>query len=325
MRAVVQHTFGGAETLRLEEVPMPEPGKEQMRVKVFAAGVNRADIVQREGRYPPPPGITPILGLEIAGVVEQTWPDSRFKEGDEVFALVAGGGYAEYAIVDVPLAIPKPAALSWTEAASLPEAWMTAWLNLVEVGRLAPGQTALIHAGASGVGAAAIQLAARLGAKVIASAGNQGKLDFCSSLGAAETFNYRELSQFAEFVNEHGGADVILDPVGQTHFEQNLACLNQDGRLVLIGVMGGVEGKLNLGRLLVKRHAVIGSTLRNQPLEVKAKLARAIEENVLPWLDEGKISTTLDASFLIESVAEAHRYLERNQNLGKLLLTLGSQ
>lgn len=322
MRVVVQQTTGGPETLVLAERPAPQPGPGQLLIKVLAAGVNRADVVQREGRYPPPTGVTPVLGLEVAGEVKSTPKDSRFKEGDAVFGLVAGGGYAEYALLDEALAIPKPDSLSWVEAASLPEVWMTAWFNLVEIGHLAAGECVLVHAGASGVGAAAIQLAHALEAKVIASAGSEAKLEFCRSLGADVAYNYQETPEFAELVREAGGADVILDPVGAGYFEQNLACLNQDGRLILIGVMGGVEGKLNLGRLLMRRHAIIGSTLRNQPLEVKERLTRALEDRVLPWLAEGVVNSTVDGTFLIEAVAEAHRYLERNQNYGKLVLTL---
>jgi len=322
MRVVVQETSGGPETLMLVERPTPQPGPGLLLVKVMAAGVNRADIVQREGRYPPPPGVTPVLGLEIAGQVKAAPKGSRFKEGDEVFGLVAGGGYAEYALLDEALAIPKPEYLSWAAAASLPEAWMTAWFNLVEIGHLAAGKCVLVHAGASGVGAAAIQLGRALRARVIASAGSAPKLEFCRRLGASVAYNYQETAEFAELVRNEGGADVILDPVGQGYFEQNLACLNQDGRLVLIGVMGGMEGKLNLGRLLMKRHSIIGSTLRNQPLEVKARLARVVEERVLPWLAEDEVSVTVDGTFLLEAVAEAHRYLERNQNHGKIVLTL---
>lgn len=322
MRAVVQQHPGGPETLALAERPTPRPGPDQLRVKVMAAGVNRADIVQREGRYPPPPGVTTVLGLEIAGVVDAAPDDSRFKTGDAVFGLVAGGGYAEYAILDELLAIPKPDSLTWAQAASLPEAWMTAWFNLVEIGHLKAGECLLVHAGASGVGAAAIQLARALEARVIASAGSDAKLDFCRRLGAVVAYNYQEVKDFAELVRNQGGADLILDPIGQGYFEQNLSCLNQDGRLIMIGVMAGVEGNLNLGRLLMKRHSIIGSTLRSQPLEVKERLARALEETILPWIAEGAVATTVDGTFLIEAAAEAHRYLERNQNHGKLVLTL---
>lgn len=322
MRAVVQHASGGPESLVLAERPKPEPGPAQLRVKVRAAGVNRADIIQREGHYPPPKGVTDILGLEISGEVDSAPAGSRFRKDDPVFGLVAGGGYAEYALLDEELALPKPESLSWAEAASLPEAWMTAWLNLVEVGRLSAEECVLIHAGASGVGSAAIQLGRLLEAKVIASSGNEDKLDFCRRLGASVVFNYQEIAEFAQLVKAEGGADLILDPVGQSHFEQNLLCLNQDGRLVVIGVMGGAEGKLNLGRLLVKRQSIIGSTLRSQPLAVKARLTRALQDKVLPWLAAGEVTTTVDATFLVEAVAEAHRYLERNQNHGKIVLTL---
>jgi NADPH2:quinone reductase len=322
MRAVLQTAPGGVDTLYLGETALPEPGPGQVLVEVAAAGINRADIVQREGRYPPPPGAPAILGLEIAGTIALAPAGSRFKPGDAVFGLVAGGGYAEFALLDEALAIPKPDWLSWVEAASLPEAWMTAWFNLIEIGRLRAGQNVLIHAGASGVGAAAIQLAASFGARAFATAGSSAKLAFCESLGAWLAINYRETREFADLVKAQGGVDLILDPVGQAYFEQNLACLNQDGKLVLIGVMSGVDAQLNLGRLLVKRHTVVGSTLRSQPLEVKALLARELEENVLPWLASHQVVTTVDRTFAFEQVADAHRHVERNENLGKVVLVM---
>ncbi|RXZ42611.1 NAD(P)H-quinone oxidoreductase [Crenobacter cavernae] len=321
MLAIVQTANGSADTLVVGDAQLPEPEPGQLRVRVRAAGVNRADIVQREGRYPPPPGVTGILGLEVAGLVDAAPAGSRFQAGDAVFGLVAGGGYAEYALLDEALAIEKPDSLTWEEAASLPEAWMTAWLNLVDVARLKSGETLLVHAGASGVGAAAIQLAGLLGAAALASAGSEAKLEFCRELGARGAFNYRELPDFSEWVKERGGADVVLDPVGASHLAENIAALKRDGRLVLIGVMGGARAELNLAQVLVKRIALIGSTLRGRPLGVKASLAEALHGTVLPALGEGRLRLTLDRVFPVSEVRAAHLYLEENRNLGKVVLS----
>ncbi|SCK25302.1 NAD(P)H-quinone oxidoreductase [Vogesella sp. LIG4] len=321
MQAVVQSGPGGVDTLRLDVVEKPEPAPGQLRVRVLAAGLNRADIVQREGKYPPPKGASPILGLEVAGIVDAVNGPSRFQEGDEVFGLIAGGGYAEYALLDSSAAIPKPDMMSWAEAASLPEAWMTAWHNLVDVAGLHAGETVLIHAGASGVGAAAIQLAGMLGCRVLASAGSEEKRDFCRRLGADEVIDSRSPG-FAARLKEQGGVDVVLDPVGAALFDDNIAVLKQDGRLVLIGVMSGVQGSLNLGMLLVKRLKVIGSTLRSQPEEVKARLATALEREVLPALLDGRAQVTLDCTYPLAAVQDAHDYMEANRNLGKIVLSL---
>jgi NADPH2:quinone reductase len=320
MQAVVQDAAGGADTLRTGRVERPIPRDGQLLVRVMAAGVNRADIVQREGYYPAPPGASPILGLEIAGVVEEVCGASRFQPGDAVFGLVQGGGYAEYVVLDSALAMAKPAWLDWVQAATLPEAWMTAWLNLVELGGLKEGEAALIHAGASGVGAAAIQLARLLGASVIASAGSEHKLDFCRQMGAGQVYNWREQSGFSALVRQWGGVDLVLDPIGASYLDENVACLNPDGRLVLIGVMGGAQASLNLAQVLMKRLQVRGSTLRPLPVERKARLAQALEFQVLPAISEGVIKVTLDAAFPLADAGEAHQYMAANLNLGKIAL-----
>lgn len=321
MQAVMQKAPGGAETLYLDVVEKPVLNEGQLLVRVIASGINRADIMQREGKYPPPPGAPEILGLEVAGIVEDVKGPSRFRPGDEVFGLVAGGGYAEYAVLDSVLAIPKPDSLSWVEAASLPEAWMTAWFNLVEMGRLQRGETILIHAGASGVGAAATQLAGLLGATSIVSAGSEEKLAFCQQMGADHVFNYKQHQAFSTVVKEWGGADVILDPVAASYLAENIASLKRDGRLVVIGLMGGTQAQLNMGQVLVKRLSLIGSTLRGQPLEVKARLAQALEQTVLPAILSGLLRVTLDSTYPMSMVEEAHQYIEANQNLGKVVLT----
>ena len=321
MQAVIQQAPGGVETLEVALIEKPQPQPGQLRVRVLAAGVNRADLVQREGHYPPPPGASPLLGLEVAGIVDEVNGPSRFQQGDAVFGLVAGGGYAEYALLDSAVAIPKPDWLSWVEAASLPEAWMTAWLNLVELAALQEGERALIHAGASGVGAAAIQLASLLGAEVVASAGSEEKRSYCRALGAMLTIDSRQPG-FAATLKSEGGVDVILDPVGAALFADNLASLRADGRLLLIGVMGGSKGEINLAQLLMKRLRVQGSTLRTQPLARRAQLAQALETQVLPALQSGRARVTLDSCYPLAAVAEAHQYLADNRNLGKVVLTL---
>lgn len=321
MQLVTQSAPGGADTLEIAFAEKPQPAPGQLRVRVLAAGINRADIVQREGKYPPPKGASPVLGLEIAGIVDAVNGPSRFQEGDAVFGLVSGGGYAEYALLDSSAALPKPDLMSWAEAASLPEAWMTAWFNLVDIAALQPGETVLIHAGASGVGAAAIQLASLLGARVVASAGSEEKRQFCRSLGADEVIDSRQ-SGFAANLKAQGGVDVVLDPVGAALFDDNIAVLKPDGRLVVIGIMGGSSATLNLGLLLVKRLRLLGSTLRSQPEAVKAGLAAALETEVLPALADGRARVTLDSVYPLAAVADAHRYVEDNRNLGKVVLSL---
>jgi len=321
MQLVTQSAPGGADTLEMAFAEKPQPAPGQLRVRVLAAGINRADIVQREGHYPPPKGASPVLGLEIAGIVDAVNGPSRFQEGDAVFGLVSGGGYAEYALIDSSAALPKPDLMSWAEAASLPEAWMTAWFNLVDIAAVQPGETVLIHAAASGVGAAAIQLASLLGARVIASAGSDDKRAYCRSLGAEVVIDSRQPG-FAANLKAQGGVDVVLDPVGAALFDDNIAVLKPDGRLVVIGIMGGSSATLNLGLLLVKRLRLLGSTLRSQPEAVKARLAAALEAEVLPALADGRARITLDSVYPLAAVADAHRYVEDNRNLGKVVLSL---
>ena len=321
MLAVVQSAFGGIDTLEVKEISAPTRGAGQLLLRVKAAGVNRADLAQRAGHYLPPPGVTTILGLEASGVVVEADTDSSFKPGDAVFGLVSGG-YAECALLDEELAIAKPDWLSWEEAASLPEAWMTAWFNLVEKACLQAGETVLVHAGASGVGAAAIQLAGLLDARVFASAGSEAKLAFCRKLGATQVFNYQDTPAFGALVKSWGGVDVVLDLVGGQYLNDNLLALQPDGRLVNIGLVGGRQAELNLAMLLMKRLVVIGSTLRPQPMEVKERLTRALEARILPALEQGKLHLTLDSTYPLMQVADAHGYLEARRNSGKVVLNL---
>ncbi|WP_028456636.1 NAD(P)H-quinone oxidoreductase [Chitinilyticum litopenaei] len=307
--------------LQLTELPCPNPGPAQLLVRVRAAGVNRADLAQAAGSYPPPAGESPVLGLEVAGEVAACGAQvEEFFPGQRVFGLVPGGACAEYCLLDAALAVPTPDWLDDVGAASLPETWLTAWLNLIEIGRLAAGQRVLIHAGASGVGSAAIQLAKAHGAWV-ASTASAGKLEYCRALGADLALDYRQDDWVAE-VRAAGGADLILDGVGGDYLPANQRCLNADGCLILIGLLRGKDAVLNLGQLLVKRQRVQGSTLRSQPLAMKAQLATALLHDVLPGLDAGRYRLTLDRCFALGEAAAAHAWLAGNHNLGKVVLTV---
>lgn len=317
---------GDATTLHMTERPRPSPQAGQLLVRVQAAGVNRADILQRQGRYPPPPGAPETLGLEVAGdVVALGEGVEGFAVGDAVFGLVAGGGYAEYAVLDSALTLSKPREWCWEQAASLPEVWMTAWFNLVEIGRLQAGQAVLLHAGASGVGSAAIQLARWLGARVFTTAGSAAKCRHCEALGAERAINYRETPDFPALIKGQGGVDLVLDCVGGDYLERNLACLKPDGMLIVIGAMGGRSAPLDMGRLLAKRLTVRGSTLRNQPLAVKARLAAALRDTLLPELAAGRLQFSLDRVFDGAEAAAAHRYLEDQLNCGKVVLRMTAE
>ncbi|UXY17004.1 NAD(P)H-quinone oxidoreductase [Chitiniphilus purpureus] len=322
MQAILQS--GPGRPLQLGRTERPSPGPGQLLVRVHAAGVNRADLAQAAGRYPAPAGESPILGLEIAGEVAALGEGAHgFRVGDAVFGLVAGGGYAEYCVLDAGLAVHKPAALSWEIAAGLPEAWLTAWLNLVELGGLRAQQRVLIHAGASGVGAAAIQLAHVWGAAVAATAGGADKCAWCRALGAGLAIDHGT-EAFAEAVKAWGGADLILDTVGGDYLPRNQACLNRDGTIVLIGVLRGTEAHINLGLLLVKRQRLLGSTLRALPSVRKAQLAAALWPWLLPRLAEGRIRPTPDRSFALADAAAAHAWLAGNRNLGKVVLSVAA-
>ena len=321
MLAILRHQPGNADTLYPGEAPEPMPAADDLLVAVRAVGVNRADIQQREGHYPPPPGASTLLGLEIAGEVLHAPAGSTFHRGDAVFGLIGGGGYAERALLPQHCALRKPDGMNWEQAVSLPEAWMTAWFNLIDHAGLQRGETILIHAGASGVGAAAIQLAKHSGARVIASAGNEDKLDFCRRLGADLAYNYHTQPDATAWLRKQGGIDVILDPTGAGHFEQNILVLRPDGRLVCIGLLGGAHATLDLGRLLMKRLRIFGSTLRSQPVAVKTRLTQALQ-GLLPAFESGELTITLDRVFDWRDAAAAHRYMEANRNSGKIVLNV---
>ncbi|PZN06853.1 MULTISPECIES: NAD(P)H-quinone oxidoreductase [Thermaerobacter] len=324
MKAVLVRQPGGAENLVLGEVPTPAPGPGELLVRVRATALNRADILQRRGLYPPPPGASPLLGLEAAGEVAALGEGCEgWRVGDRVFALLPGGGYAQYVTVPAAMALPVPPNLSFEEAAAIPEAFLTAYQTLFWIGRLRAGEWVLIHAGASGVGTAAIQLARDAGARVAVTAGSEAKLEACRQLGAEVALNYK-LGPFAPALREavgERGVDLILDFVGAPYWEQNLECLATDGRLVLIATMGGgVVDRFDLRRLMGKRLQVTGTTLRSRSLEYKVQLTREFAVRVLPKLARGAIRPVIDRVFPWDQVREAHRYMERNLNIGKIVL-----
>ena len=310
--------------LYLGDAELPGLGAGQLFIQVHAAGINRADLMQAAGKYPAPAGDSLILGLEVAGVVTELGAGVEgFAVGDEVFGLVGGGAYAGQCVLEAALAMKKPASLSFADAASLPEAWMTAWFNLVQIGKLQAGQRVLIHAGASGVGAAAIQLAKSLGAWVATTAGGAEKGEFCRRLGADLVMDYRS-EDFSAKVKAAGGADLILDGVGGDYLAKNQACLNRDGQVVLIGLLGGISTEINLGLLLMKRQRLTGSTLRSQPLAVKAVIADAFRQTLLPRFASGDLKITLDRVFSWEEAAAAHAWVAENRNLGKVVLQIAA-
>jgi putative PIG3 family NAD(P)H quinone oxidoreductase len=288
---------------------------------VRAAGVNRPDLLQREGRYPPPPGASPILGLEVAGEVAGVGEGvSRWREGDAVTALLAGGGYAEYAVVDARHALPVPAGLDFVQAAALPETVFTVWTNVFERGRLQAGETLLVHGANSGIGVTAIQMARAAGARVFATARGADKAAKALDAGAELAVD-ASAGDWASAVKAAGPVHVVLDMVGRDYFVRNLDVLAQDGRLVVIAVLTGATVELNLLALMLKRLTLTGSTLRARDAEEKARLARAVEQHVWPWLASGVVRIPVDRTFPLERAGEAHAWLERGAQFGKVVLS----
>jgi putative PIG3 family NAD(P)H quinone oxidoreductase len=325
MTAIEITTPGGPDVLKPRTMPVPKPGPGQILVKVAAAGVNRPDVAQRMGVYPPPPGHSPLPGLEIAGEVVATGPAvSRWKAGDKVCALVNGGGYAEYCIAEEAIALPIPAGLDVVRAAAVPETFFTVWNNVFERGRLAAGEWFLVHGGTSGIGTTAIQLAKAFGAKVIATAGSADKCKACLELGADRAVNYKTEDFVAAVRDVTGGkgADVTLDMVAGDYTERNIIAAAEDGRIVQIAVLGGADVKFNISRLMVKRLTLTGSTLRPRTREVKAGFARALEAKVWPLLASGKVKVVMDSTFPLAKAADAHRRLEAGDHIGKIVLTV---
>ncbi len=305
------------------EAPRPELTAGCVRIRVAATAVNRADLVQRSGGYPPPPGASPILGLECAGdVLEVADGVTRCKPGDRVCALLAGGGYAQEVVVPAGQALPIPKGLTDVQAAAVPEVFATAYLNLFMEAKLAAGESVLVHAGASGVGTAAIALCKEFGNPIYVTVGSQEKLDACLALGATGGSNRHEGSfkdQVPQWTSQRG-FDVILDPVGAGYFSDNLASLAQDGRLVIIGLMSGAQTDVNLGLLMMKRLRVIGSTLRARSVAAKAGVMDALLTNLWPALEAGRITPIIDAEFPIAEAEAAHARMAADQNVGKIVL-----
>jgi NADPH:quinone reductase len=324
MRAVVVDGFGGPEVLRLGEAPRPRPGPGQVLIRVAATSVNRADLQQRAGNYPPPPGESEILGLEVAGVIEELGADvADWRLGDRVMTLVGGGGYAEHALAPASTLMPVPDGMDFVQAAAISEVWLTAYLNLFREAGLRAGETLLVHGGASGVGTAAIQLAKVLGpSRVIVTVGSADKAAACRALGADHAIPYKtdDFARRVLEITEKRGADVILDHIGGAYLEPNLACLALYGRLVIIGLLGGARAELNIGRLMVKRQRIIGSVLRARPVEEKAEITKAFREQVLERFARGELKPVIHEVLPLEQARRAHELMAASANIGKLVL-----
>jgi NADPH2:quinone reductase len=323
MKVIEAREAGAPEVLALGQRPMPKPGAGEVLIEVAAAGINRPDVLQRQGLYPPPKGASDLLGLEVAGkVVARGAGADRFKEGDSVCALVNGGGYAEYAVASEATTLPLPPNLSLVEAAALPETVFTVWHNVFERGALKPGEWLLVHGGGSGIGTTAIQIAAALGAKVITTVGRAAKQRDCEALGAVRAINYRE-EDFVEVVRETTeghGADVILDMVGGDYIERNLRAAALEGRIVQIAFLRGSKVEIDLMRLMLRRLTLTGSTLRAQTPEAKARMAKEIERRIWPLIAEGRLKPIIDSSFKLEDAIGAHRRIDDPEHIGKIVL-----
>ncbi|WP_043619745.1 NAD(P)H-quinone oxidoreductase [Nonomuraea candida] len=316
MRAIEIASPGGPEVLEWREVPEPHVGRGDVLIDVAASAVNRADVMQRQGFYDPPAGAPPYPGLEVSGVVAEVGADvEQFKPGDEVCALLAGGGYAERVAVPWQQVMPVPEKVSLREAAGLPEVACTVWSNVFMVGRLRRGETLLVHGGASGIGTFAVQLAKALGSRVAATVGSAAKAERVRELGADEVINYRE-EDFADRVQ----ADVILDIMGAKYLAPNVRALRTGGRLVVIGMQGGRKGELDLGALLAKRASVHGTTLRARPVDEKGVIVRSVVDNVWPLVGAGAVGPVVHAEVPMSDAAQAHRMLDSGEHVGKILL-----
>ena len=312
---------GPAEALKAVQIARPEPAPGQILIRVHAAGINRPDIIQRMGFYPPPPGSPETMGLEVAG--EVVTGAGRWKAGDKVCALLGGGGYADYAVCDARHALPIPAGLDYVQAASLPETVFTVFANVFEHGRLQPAETLLLHGATSGIGVTAIQMAKAHGAKVIATARGAEKAATALRLGADVAVDAKS-EDFAEAAKREGGADVVLDMVGGDYFAKDLDALKMDGRIVFIASLGGGDVTLSIGRLMQKRGVVTGSTLRPRHADEKARIAAAVEALVWPWIAAGKVLPQVDATFPLAEAAKAHAHLEAGDHVGKIVLITGA-
>ncbi|WP_247232792.1 NAD(P)H-quinone oxidoreductase [Telluribacter sp. SYSU D00476] len=326
MQAILLKEPGSADQLYLGEWPTPEPASHEILVRVQATALNRADLLQREGKYPPPEGASPILGLEVSGVVEEVGEGvTCWQVGDRVFGLLPGGGYAQYAVMHEDMAMPIPGTWNFVDAAAVPEVFLTAFQALNWIAYVQPGERVLLHAGASGVGTAAIQLAHAMGAEVLVTS-SASKHDLCRQLGATHTIDYRKGPFLEELlsVTDGQGVDVIVDPVGGDYFNQNIKALKMDGRLVMLAVMGGAKvPEVNLGPILFKRLQITGSTLRSRSREYQIQLTQDFMDFAYDRFQSGMLKPVIDTVFDWQDVAEAHRYMEANQNTGKIVLRVG--
>ncbi len=326
MHAVTIAAAGGPDVLTWSQVPDPEPGAGEVLIDVAATAVNRADLLQRAGRYPSPDGAPPWPGLECSGRVAALGPDvAGWSVGDEVCALLSGGGYAERVAVAADQVLPVPAGVSLVDAAALPEVCCTVWSNLLDVAGLQAGESVLIHGGSSGIGTMAIQLARRVGARVFVTAGTPAKLARCAELGAEVGINYRQ-ENFVERVRaetDGRGVDVVLDNMGASYLARNIDALGPDGRLVVIGLQGGRTGELDLGRLLARRAAVHATGLRGRPAAQKAAIVAAVRREVWPAIESGEVRPVVDRVLPITEAATAHRVVEASEHVGKVLLATG--
>jgi putative PIG3 family NAD(P)H quinone oxidoreductase len=316
---------GGPEVLRPVNIATPRPDAHEVLIRVAGAGVNRPDVMQREGKYPPPPGASEIPGLEVSGTVASTGQNvSRWREGDRVCALVSGGGYAEYCVAPDVQCLPVPSSVDLVSAAGMPETFFTVWTNVFERGRLRSGETFLVHGGASGIGTTAIQLARAFGARVFATAGSDEKCAACESLGAERAINYKTEDFVAVLmsISESRGIDVILDMVGAPYFARNIDILALEGRLLQIAVQNGAKAEINLVRLLRQRITITGSTLRSRTVEEKGAIAAAVEQSVWPLVETREIKPVIYATLPLQQAADAHRLMESGRHIGKIVLTV---
>jgi putative PIG3 family NAD(P)H quinone oxidoreductase len=324
MRAVTMASPGGPEVLTLTDVPDPEPGPGEVVIRVAATAVNRADVLQRQGHYPAPPGAPEWPGLEASGMVVKVGPEvSNWHIGDQVCALLSGGGYAEQVAVPAGQLLPVPDGTELVEAAALPEVTCTVWSNVFMLAGLGPSETVLVHGGAGGIGTMAVQLAHQAGARVAVTAGSERKLSVCADLGADILINYREQDYVAEMRSATGGrgADVILDHLGAAYLDQNIRALAVNGRLVVIGMHKGRVGELDLARLMSRRAAILATTLRSRPEAEKAAIVASVRENVWPLLSDRRIRPVIHTTLPIDQVGRAHQLVEDSAHIGKVLLT----
>src|SRR5579862_709233 len=326
MRFIDVPQYGGPEVLTLADGPVPKPASGEVLIKVAAAGLNRADLLQRQGHYPPPPGASPILGMEVSGHIAEVGPgaEARWNVGDAVCALIPGGGYAEYCVASAGCCLPVPKAVALTDAAALPEAIFTVWANLFAQSYLREGERFLVHGGTSGIGTTAIQMAKAFGARIVTTAGSAEKCSFCLSLGAERAFNYREEDWFAGALewSEQGGIDVIFDMVGGDYFPKHLRLLAPKGRLIHIATTGGSEVQADLRSIMLKRLVVTGSTLRPRSVAEKTALRDQIEQNVWPLIEAGELRPIVDRVFPFDEAGEAHRRMHASTHIGKILLLI---